>query len=112
MTYLMNKKEPGQLTKDYTRNPEVDGPNCDSGGMARDIIFTAINLGTFGISANDPQIPHWFSGPSPVCGTSQTNEESNSNQNPNETPVPMGVVNIGSSPNNQPTGVTTPPNKQ
>jgi 1A family penicillin-binding protein len=113
MTYLMNHKAPGILNKEYTRNPEVDGPNCDQNGFARDIIFTAITLGTFGLSASDPQIPHWYYGPSEACGTSESNLDPNATQNPNEIMAPMGVVNIGApNSNNQPTGITIPPNNQ
>lgn len=97
MIYLMNHKEPGILTKDYTKNPQVDGPNCE-GGFARDIIFTAISLGTFGISTNDPQIPHWYSGPSAVCNSAPVEENPGGNGNPNEPQVPMGTINIGNQP--------------
>lgn len=101
MTGLMNAKEPGLLNKEYTRNPQADVPNCDSNGYARDIIYTAMNLGTFGVTASDPQINHWFYGPSPVCGTGGENASSTEG-----TTVPMGVVNVGGSPS----GVTFPPN--
>lgn len=116
MTYLMNNKEPGQLEKDYTKNPAVDGPNCDGNGYAKDIIYTAISLGTFGLSANDPQIPHWFYGPSPVCGTSgtETGGTGASGTPATDPATHMGTVNINGNttpptPPTQPTGVTTPP---
>jgi len=64
----MNKKEPGTLAKEYTRNPDVAGPQCDGAGNASDIIGTAIRLGTFGLSANDPQLYRWYTGPSALCG--------------------------------------------
>lgn len=103
MTYLMNNKEPGILTKEYTRNPAVDGPSCDGGGNAYDIISTAIKLGTFGISANDPQVSRWFSGPSTVCGGIENASGTVQVSLPEDTgSFPMGTVNI-------PTGVTVPP---
>ncbi len=111
MLTLINNKTPGELNKEYTRNPAVDGPNCDGNGYAKDIIYTAISLGTFGITSGDPQIPHWFYGPSGVCGTKNNPTTNNEQENlPSDTP--MGVVNIGNSPtqqNQQPTGVIYPP---
>ncbi len=105
MTKLMNNKEPGWLTKEYTRNPQADGPNCDSSGYARDIIYTALNLGTFGISSSDPHLSRWYNGPSPICGTSIENQDV-----PDEMTVPMGVVNVGNNPpNNNPSNITIPP---
>lgn len=98
MTYMMNKKEPGTLVKDYTQNPAADGPNCDGSGNAYDIISTAVKLGGFGISANDPQISRWFNGQSTICGGSATT----TGTVVGEGDFPMGNVII-------PTGVTVPP---
>jgi 1A family penicillin-binding protein len=106
MQYLMDKKEPGYLNKEYTRNPAADGPNCDASGMAKDVIYTAISLGTFGLSPSDPQIPHWYYGASGICGTVVNPEIPT--DNPSEPQVPMGTVNVGNQPTN-PTGVTVPP---
>jgi 1A family penicillin-binding protein len=113
MTYLMNKNEPGYLYKEYTRNPGVDGPMCSADGNASDVIQTAINLGTFGISKNDPQISRWYYGPSPVCGSFSNATNSTSV----EVSIPMGVVNVGNNPqpnnqNTQPSGITVPPRPQ
>lgn len=92
MTKLMNDKEPGELNKEYTRNPEVDGPNCD-GGTAHDVIFTAMKLGTFGVTSNDPQLYRWSTGSSGICGGAVEVGSS--------TPitVPMGTVNVGNATN-------------
>lgn len=106
MTYLIRKEPPQALTMEYTRNPEVDGPNCDGNGSAMDVIFTAISLGTFNLSRNDPQIPHWWHGPSAICGTSQPVEGTETI--PGDISIPMGTVNIGNTPN-QPSGITIPP---
>ncbi len=116
MTNLMNNKQPGFLKKEYTRNPSADGPNCDSRGYAKDIIYTAISLGTFGLSQNDSQISHWFYGPSGICGTQTTPEDTNSPDQEN-LEMPMGVVNVGSPSTqqvqpNQPSGITNPPSNQ
>jgi membrane peptidoglycan carboxypeptidase len=99
MTKLMDAKEPGYLNKDYTRNPTVDGPNCDQSGMGKDIIYTALALGTFNVGGSDPQISRWFFGPTPACGTSenQTSQDLIDNMT-----VPMGVVNVGGNPNPAP----------
>ncbi len=93
MTYLINKDTPGQLSKEYTRNPQIDGPNCDAGsGLAKDIIFTAIELGTFGIGRSDGQIPHWFYGPSPICGNVMPG---NGTGTVDVISAPMGTINVG-----------------
>jgi hypothetical protein len=74
--------------------------------MAKDVIYTAISLGTFGLSPSDPQIPHWYYGASGICGTVVNPEIPT--DNPSEPQVPMGTVNVGNQPTN-PTGVTVPP---
>lgn len=114
MTYLMDNKEPGQLVRDYTRNPSVGGPNCDANGYAKDIIHTAIELGTFGLSPSDPQISRWFYGASAICGT--INPENGSTTTPQASDLPMGVVNMGNNPGptsptppSYPNGITSPP---
>jgi 1A family penicillin-binding protein len=104
LTHLMNNKEPGELNKEYTRNPEIDGPMCE-GGVAHDVIAAAIKLGTFGISSYDPQIARWYNGPSAVCGGSEIPTDGLASST-----VPMGVVNVGNAPT--PGAVTTPPANQ
>ncbi len=114
MISLMAKKEPGTLTKDYTRNPNVDGPSCDGAGNGYDLIQTAISLGTFGLNKYDSQIPHWFSGPSPACGTSVPEVSSGTVQvslptsNNTNSQSPEGATIF----NQQPNGVTIPPTTQ
>ena len=81
LTYLMNNKEPGLLNKEYTSVPEVEGVQC-TGGTAYDIIYLAIRKGLFGISARDPQIPHWYAGPSSACGGGEPVTSSSSSSDP------------------------------
>jgi hypothetical protein len=57
-----------------------------------------MQLGTFGISANDPQFNHWFSGPSSICGGSSINPATTTADGVSPA---MGTVNV--------TGNTTPP---
>jgi membrane peptidoglycan carboxypeptidase len=66
MYKLFRKNEPGTLSKDYTPNPSVDGPNCQ-GATAYDLIYTAISTGNFGLSRNDPLTKYWFVGNSAAC---------------------------------------------
>lgn len=106
MTKLMNDKEPGILVKEYTRNPVVDGPNCDSTGNAYDILSTALKLGTFNLSSSDPHLSRWFSGPSSVCGGV---EGSGTTTEVQVSSVPMGTVNLPPQGNQTPSGVTIPP---
>jgi membrane peptidoglycan carboxypeptidase len=106
MYKLFQKNEPGILTKDYTPNPNVDGPNCN-GMNALDLIYTAISTGNFSISRNDPLIKYWHSGPSDVCGIKvETNGSSSAVVTPTDSSYPQNV-NI---PIIQlPSGTTTPP---
>jgi membrane peptidoglycan carboxypeptidase len=107
MVYLMNNKAPGQLVKDYTKNPSVDGILCDGGGNANDIIQTALKLGSFGISPSDPQISRWYTGASAVCGGGTVGSTSPTGTS-EPSSMPMGTVNIGGTPNPAPTTPTTP----
>ncbi len=68
MTYLINKKEPGPLNKEYTSVPKVEGTQCTN-GTAYDISYLAAQKGLFGLT-NDSQLPRWYVGPSSSCGQS------------------------------------------
>jgi hypothetical protein len=119
MYKLFSRNEPGILTKDYTPNGNVDGPNCQ-GGTAYDLIYTAINSGNFGISRADPLLKYWFVGSSPACGTTvETTGTSSpttvlpvdqnfpSNSNVPVIQLPSGNTNPPTSP--QPSGTTNAP---
>ena len=117
MYKLFRKEEPGILNKDYTRNPSVDGPNCQ-GATAYDLIYTAISTGNFGISNADPLLKYWFTGNSTSCapqtietpGTSSPTGILTDPNYPTNNPPPTVILPIQtpSSPTT-PTGVTNPP---
>lgn len=115
MYKLFAKNEPGILSKDYTPNPSVNGPNCQ-GGTAYDLIYTAMNTGNFSISKNDPLLKYWFVGNSAICGTNTetTGTSSAVSTDPNfpQTNIPVIQLPTGTTnppENTSPTGTTNPP---
>jgi hypothetical protein len=67
---LLQKYPAGQLNKDYSGIPELDGVKCTADGAAMDVIYTVMQAGLFThITPNDPQIKNWFyQSTSPYCG--------------------------------------------
>lgn len=88
---LLQKYPAGQLNKDYSGIPELDGIKCTTDGAAMDVIYTVMQAGLFThITPNDPQIKNWFyQSASPYCGVAPALD-------PNATGTPTtGVIGEG-----------------